>query len=64
MCTGCRYGGRTARAILEPYGFQETHSDDWVSNALKEKKYNYNYEVQAAITGIFNSYFSEISAKK
>ncbi len=26
-----RYGGRTAMAILEPYGFEETHSDDWVS---------------------------------
>ena len=27
----CRYAGRTAMAILEPYGFQEVHSDDWVS---------------------------------
>ena len=26
-----RYAGKTARAILEPYGFVETHSDDWVS---------------------------------
>ncbi|CAI8021259.1 Deoxyadenosine kinase [Geodia barretti] len=23
------YAGKTARAILEPYGFVETHSDDW-----------------------------------
>ena len=25
-----RYAGQTAMAILGPYGFQETHSDDWV----------------------------------
>lgn len=25
-----RYGGKTAMAILKPYGFQETTSDDWV----------------------------------
>ena len=26
----CRYAGRTAMAILGPYGFKETHSHDWV----------------------------------
>lgn len=26
----CRYGGNTAMAILGPYGFKETTSDDWV----------------------------------
>ena len=24
------YGGDTGRAVLEPYGFKETESDDWV----------------------------------
>lgn len=30
-CANCsRYGGKTGMAVLAPFGFKETTSDDWV----------------------------------
>jgi len=33
-CKHFRYGGETGLAVLAPYGFQETTSDDWVKAFL------------------------------